>query len=277
MRQAYRPDIDGLRMIAIVPVVLYHAGVPWLPGGFIGVDVFFVISGFLIAGVLLGDLTSGRFSLIGFYERRARRILPALFMVLFASFVAGYFILSPENLLDMSQAATATVLFSSNFWFSWTTSNYFADYAEFEPLLHTWTLGVEEQFYILFPLLLWGLFRGPGKVALPVVMGLTVVSFIVSIIDTESNPAASFYLLPSRGWELGLGALLALGFGPRLSVRWLREVVAMTGLAAILAAAFLYDASTPFPALPRCCRVWARRLLFRRVPKVLTLPAGHFP
>ena len=245
----YRPDIDGLRMLAIVPVVLYHAGVPWLSGGFIGVDVFFVISGFLITRVLHGELSSGRFSLIGFYERRARRILPALITVLLASFVAGYFLLMPKQFSELSMAATAAALFAANFWFWRVTSDYFAADVEFEPLLHTWTLGVEEQFYILFPLLLWALASRSGRGTLWVVTGLTVLSFLVSIDGTALKPSTSFYLLPTRWWELGLGAMLALGFGPRINVRWLREVVAMSGLAAILAAAFMYDASTSFPGL----------------------------
>jgi len=234
-------------MVAIVPVVLYHAGVPFLPGGFIGVDVFFVISGFLITGILHREITQERFSLVGFYERRARRILPALAAVMFASVIAGLVMLSPTRLVDLSQSAIATAAFVSNVWFWITTADYFSLEAEFQPLLHTWSLAVEEQFYILFPLLLWLLARWPRRVTLWAVATLTGLSFALAILGVAREPSASFFLAPTRGWELGLGALLALGIGPTLTARWLRELVAFAGLAAILVAAMVYDASTPFP------------------------------
>jgi peptidoglycan/LPS O-acetylase OafA/YrhL len=135
--RSYRPEIDGLRAVAVLSVVLFHAGLPFTSGGYVGVDVFFVISGFLITGILTDDLARGRFSLIGFYERRARRILPALIAVILASFVAGWLLLMPDRLVDLAGSAIATALFSSNVWFWQNTGGYFHDAAEYEPLLHT--------------------------------------------------------------------------------------------------------------------------------------------
>ena len=209
--KTHRPDIDGLRMIAVVPVVLCHAGLFGMSGGFIGVDVFFVISGFLITGILYGDLEANRFSLIRFYERRARRILPALMAMLLVCFIAGWIVLYPDQFEAMAKASIATALFGSNFHFLRTTSNYFAPSSDFQPLLHTWTLAVEEQFYIFFPPFLWLMFRHLAKPSVVAVTAvLTISSALLAAYGMHADPNATFYLLPFRAWELGVGALLAI-------------------------------------------------------------------
>ncbi len=244
----HRPDIDGLRMIAVVPVVFGHAGLFGVSGGFIGVDVFFVISGFLITGILYGDLEATRFSLIKFYERRARRILPALTAMLLACFVAGWIFLYPDQFEAMAKASIATALFGSNFYFWRTTSDYFAPSSDFQPLLHTWSLAVEEQFYIVFPLFLWLIFRHLAKRSvIAVVAVLTVSSMLLAAYGVHSNPNAAFYLLPFRAWELGVGALLAIYGLPVVHRLWVRTVIALMGFGSILLPIFIYDSATTLP------------------------------
>jgi len=244
---SYRSDIDGLRALAVVPVVLFHAGIPGFGGGYVGVDVFFVISGFLIAGFLLDDLGRGYFSLVRFYERRARRILPALIAVIASSTVVGYFMLLPSAYIDLSKSAIAAALFGANIWFSSAASDYFAPAVEFMPLLHTWSLGVEEQFYIVFPLLLWFLARWNRSTMLIILAALSLLSFAFSVSAVRNQPEAAFYLTPARAWELGLGALLALYGQSGSMARWSRELLAGIGLLCILAAVVLFDGLTPFP------------------------------
>jgi peptidoglycan/LPS O-acetylase OafA/YrhL len=154
----YRPDVDGLRAVAVLPVVLFHAGVGGFPGGYVGVDVFFVISGYLITRILLRELECGDYSVLRFYARRVRRIFPALFALLAAVTAAGWFLLLPREYNDLGNALAAATFFYSNYHFMGETG-YFAAPAETQPLLHTWSLAVEEQFYIVFPFLLWALAR----------------------------------------------------------------------------------------------------------------------
>ncbi|MBA3668659.1 MAG: acyltransferase [Sphingomonas sp.] len=243
----YRADIDGLRALAVVPVVLYHAGFG-LTGGFVGVDVFFVISGFLIASLIQRDLQLGRFSLADFYERRIRRIFPALFAVIGASFVASWVLFLPPEFKDFAKSAITTAVFSSNILF-FLQSGYFDSEAMSKPLLHTWSLAVEEQFYVLFPLLLMSLrnlSRGRHLLILSLVFS---ASFAASCYATAANPAAAFYLMPTRFWELMGGALLAVaGSELRLAERP-STVVAVAGVAMILTAVLFYDESMPFPGL----------------------------
>ena len=176
----YRPDIDGLRAIAVLSVVLYHFGIGGLQGGFVGVDVFFVISGYLITGIIHSELQRGEFTLARFYERRARRIFPALFVVLLATMVAGLWILLPSDLARLGQSSVATILFVSNLQY-FRESGYFDSSSEFNPLLHTWSLGVEEQFYLGLPLLLmvvWKFWpRGLGRV----LAACAILSFVACV------------------------------------------------------------------------------------------------
>ncbi len=242
----YRSDIDGLRALAVLPVVLYHAGVPGVTGGYVGVDVFFVISGFLITGIIAGEIREGRFSIVHFYERRARRILPALFTVALLSAAAAWFLLAPAALESFGKSFGATTLFFSNVYF-YVAIDYFSTAAEYRPLLHTWSLAVEEQFYIVFPLLLL-LFARFGRGALNgVVLALLALSLVASIVVTDSRPDAAFYLIPTRMWELMCGAVLALGMVPPWRGRHLAEGAAALGLGLIILAVFLYGATTPFP------------------------------
>jgi len=149
----HRQDIDGLRAVSVIPVIFFHAGLQWFKGGFVGVDVFFVISGYLITGIIWSELQAGTFSIASFYERRARRILPALFLVMFACLPAAWLLMTPQDLRSFSQSLIAVPVFSSNILF-WLSSGYFETSAEFKPLLHTWSLAVEEQYYVFFPILL---------------------------------------------------------------------------------------------------------------------------
>ncbi|MGB4866995.1 MAG: acyltransferase, partial [Hyphomicrobium sp.] len=154
----YRPDIDGLRAVAVLAVVLFHAKLGAISGGYVGVDIFFVISGYLITSIVVREIGEGTFSLADFYERRIRRIFPALFVVVFASLIAGWNILTPKDYADLAKSAMNTAIFMSNFAFN-QTAGYFAPAAEAQPLLHTWSLAVEEQFYVIAPLALWFLYR----------------------------------------------------------------------------------------------------------------------
>lgn len=248
--RAYRGDIDGLRCLAIVSVLLSHLDIPLFAGGFVGVDVFFVISGYLITGIIARDLGAGGYSVVQFYERRARRILPALFVVLIATLAVGVVALGPPQLVSLAQSAIATVSFASNVWFWQSSSGYFGADVKLEPLLHTWSLGVEEQFYIVFPVLLWVAYRFARGSLAGIVVAVVAVSFAVAIHQVAlGEPSAAFYLLPSRFWELGLGALLALA-PPRVPAgQGLRAGLAWLALAAILAPVVAYDDATPFPGL----------------------------
>ncbi len=280
----YRPDIDGLRCLAVLPVVFSHAGLPGFGGGFVGVDIFFVISGFLITGILMREIEQGGLSILGFYDRRARRILPALFTVLAACFVAGWVLFPPQQYEALAKSAAATVLFVSNVWFWRSTGDYFSLGAELEPLLHTWSLGVEEQFYIVFPLLLWLVARRGRAWLVPVILTLTVLSFALSVWATNAAPHANFFLTPTRVWELGLGVLLALVPRlPRAPHRAVIEAIAATGLGLIVASIVLLSDQTPFPglaALPACLGataiLWAGEQRPNAVCQMLSAPVPVF-
>jgi peptidoglycan/LPS O-acetylase OafA/YrhL len=242
---AYRADIDGLRALAVIPVLLFHAGFPAFSGGFVGVDIFFVISGYLITSIIHGDIEANRFSLLSFYERRIRRIFPALFTVLLASTVMATLILLPDPLKDFGQSVAAATLFASNVLF-WEETGYFAGAAEQKPLLHTWSLAVEEQFYLVFPLFLLLLARA-GRGGIPATAAILLLSFAASVWAVPHAPTAAFYLAPFRAWELLLGALLAMGAlaAPRRQI--VRDALSLAGLALILVSVLAYSADTPFP------------------------------
>jgi len=204
----FRRDIQGLRAVAVLSVVAFHAGATWLKGGFVGVDIFFVISGFLITKILLNENASGSYSLMRFYQRRLRRLMPALVLVLAASLVAGLLLLSASDMRALGITAASTVLFSSNVIF-YLTSDYFGSAAEYQPLLHTWSLAVEEQFYILFPLFLALVWRRARNLLIPLMIALAVVSLLASVIGGMKSPTWAFYLPFSRAFELLIGALVA--------------------------------------------------------------------
>jgi peptidoglycan/LPS O-acetylase OafA/YrhL len=247
----YRREIDGLRAIAVLPVILFHAGFEAFSGGFVGVDVFFVISGYLITTIIINEKDAGTFSLRSFYERRARRILPALITVMLATAPLAWLWLPPENLRSFSESMAAVSLFLSNFYF-WEEIDYFSAAAELQPLLHTWSLAVEEQYYLIAPLLivlLWPL----GLKRLGIVFSvIAIASLVAAEWWVLQDPAGAFFMLHTRAWELMAGALAALYLWRRQSpplsgLPWLRTVLAVTGLGLIAAGVFLLDGDTPFP------------------------------
>jgi peptidoglycan/LPS O-acetylase OafA/YrhL len=257
-RRGYRPDIDGLRALAVAVVVLYHFDVPPFSGGYIGVDVFFVISGYLITAIVLADLQTGRFSLRHFYERRARRILPALFAVMVATAVAAYVLFIPADFVDFAKSVAATVAFASNILFN-EQSGYFSPAADLKPLLHTWSLAIEEQFYVLHPLFLIVLFRLgwlPAGVALAL-----AISFAISVYSAIHHPTAAFYLLPSRAWELSAGAALAIGVLKPAQRALSASAVGLAGLTLILWSAITFAPQTPFPGAAALAPVVGTALL----------------
>jgi peptidoglycan/LPS O-acetylase OafA/YrhL len=244
----YRPEIDGLRALAVVPIVLFHIGFPGLDGGFVGVDIFFVISGFLITGILARELAEGRFSLARFYERRVRRILPALFAAVTATGLAAWLLFLPEDLSQFGKSAIATLAFACNFLFA-RQVDYFAAPALFKPLLHCWSLAVEEQFYLFFPLLLamlWPLGRRRTIAALAVIAAL---SLVLAQIWLDGAPQRAFFWSPARAWELLAGSLLALGALPRVCGAFARQALAGLGLILIAGSVILLDETMPFPGL----------------------------
>ncbi len=244
----YRPDIDGLRAIAVLAVVLFHFELPYFDGGFVGVDVFFVISGYLITSIIIREMESDRFSLRGFYERRIRRIFPALFVVIAVVVIVGAIILSPAAFRTLTESGAAAALSVSNFFF-WRQDGYFGIGAAQHPLLHTWSLAVEEQYYLFFPayLLLARKLTGWSwwKLILPVVVGSFIASFLVQWI---ASPEAAFYLPFGRMWEPALGGIAAVLAGSARSMpRGISEAVSIAGLVMLLAAVFTFNEDIDFP------------------------------
>ncbi len=242
----HRRDIDGLRALAIVPVLLFHARIGGFSGGFVGVDVFLVISGFLITGLLTNDIARSRFSIAAFYERRARRILPALFVVLAASAVAAHVLLLPGELQEYGESLLATVVFSSNIYF-WSRAGYFDRPAETKPLLHTWSLAVEEQFYIIYPLFLFLVSRYWRRHVPAAIAFVLSLSFALNVWGTATHRVANFYLAPGRGWELLVGAVLATGVIPQSRHRILDTALGFLGLGMILYSVAVFSPATAFP------------------------------
>ncbi len=244
----HRPDIDGLRAIAVVPVVLFHAGVRHVAGGYIGVDVFFVISGFLITGILMEDIRQDRFSIANFYERRARRILPALFTVLLFSSLAAYKLLLPNDAYDYGRSLIATLFFVSNIAFA-RQMGYFDGPSEMKPLLHTWSLAVEEQFYILYPLFLFLVTRFFRKRYTLAISLMLILSLGYSIWRVDTQPTTSFYLATTRAWELLIGGILAVQGIPKLQNKLSANLFGFLGLGLIAYGVLAFSAATPFPGV----------------------------
>lgn len=244
MTLKYRPEIDGLRALAVLAVIFYHAG--FLTGGFIGVDIFFVISGYLITSIILREMDENRFSLAKFYERRARRILPALLLVILVSLPIAWMLILPKGLNEYAYASLSALGFGSNFWFWWEDS-YTAEPSKLKPLLHTWTLAVEEQFYILFPILLMLITR-------KYLLSLFVLGALISLQTAESlsaqYPDATFYLLHTRAWELLAGAILAKMEikRSRTAHTILNHIMPALGIALIAYALFAFEDTMRHPA-----------------------------
>ena len=242
----YRTEIDGLRALAVVPVILFHAGFDLFSGGFIGVDVFFVISGYLITTILIEDIEHKRFSILSFYERRARRILPALFFVMLICIPFAWMWMLPSQMKDFSQSLVAVSLFASNILF-WRESGYFGPAVEKKPLIHTWSLAVEEQYYVLFPIFLILAWRfGKNRVFWMIVV-MAAISLLLSEWGWRNKASANFYLAPTRAWELFAGSIAAF-IVQKQGVRK-NNFLALLGLSAIIFSTFAYDKSTPFPSV----------------------------
>ena len=261
----YRRDIDGLRALAILPVLLFHAHVPGFSGGYVGVDIFFVISGYLITGIIAREVDEGRFSLARFYERRFRRIMPALALMILVVLGGAAWLYLPGDLEGVPRSALAATLFASNLWF-FTDTGYFSGGADVKPLLHTWSLAVEEQYYIGFPILLMLLARHAPRWRTGIVAAIAAGSLALAIVMQRDTSGFTFYLLPTRAWELFAGALLALGVVPVVRARWLREAIAGCGLAAIALSVLLYDRTTIFPGVTALPPVLGAAALIHAAP-----------
>ncbi|MCR6653619.1 MAG: acyltransferase [Cellvibrionaceae bacterium] len=246
----YRAEIDGLRAIAVIPVILFHAGAPGFAGGYVGVDIFFVISGYLITSIIMKDMERQSFSLVDFYERRARRIMPALAVVVACTTLAAYLFMPPNYLTQYAQSVVAVMLFAANIYF-YLTTNYFATEADEKPLLHTWSLGVEEQFYVFFPLLLMALMPLGRRVLYAGLIALAITSLAFAhFLLARGELAANFFLIFSRTWELVLGALVALAPTTALTRNAkLNQLLSAAGLLAIFYAIAVFDVDTPFPSV----------------------------
>lgn len=245
----YRADIDGLRAIAVLSVILYHFGVWPFTGGFVGVDVFFVISGYLITGKLYEASKARKLSLPAFYASRARRILPALIVVVVATQVLGALVLAPDDLASLGWQSVSSAFGLSNFYFLKNTG-YFDQSAELLPLLHTWSLAVEEQFYLVWPLaalILLQVLRVGRAVLIAALATVVAASFAASVFLVAESPQVAFYMLPSRAWELALGAIAV--FAPRATSRAAATALTSTGLALIAFAVVSLDATAPFPGV----------------------------
>ncbi|ADH90634.1 acyltransferase 3 [Ancylobacter novellus DSM 506] len=243
----YRSEIDGLRAVAVVPVILFHAGFKVFSGGYVGVDIFFVISGYLITVILLTEIERGEFSIARFYERRARRILPALFLVMAACIPFAWLWMIPEQLRDFGRSVVSVVFFVSNFLFWREEGGYFAAAAELKPLLHTWSLAVEEQYYLFAPLTLAVFWRFGRRLLFWCVAATAVLSLLATEWGWRYAPAANFYLPQFRIWELLVGSLcgfIATSRAPRPN-----NLLSALGLGMILFAIFRFDRYTPFPSL----------------------------
>lgn len=252
----YRREIDGLRAVAVIPVLLFHAGFGQFSGGFVGVDVFFVLSGYLITSIILAEKQQGTFTIVGFYERRARRILPALFFVMLLCLPFAWIWMLPSDLKAFSKSLVSVSVFASNILF-WSESGYFDTVAELKPLLHTWSLAVEEQYYVLFPIFISVTWKFGKRWIVGIIIIMASLSLAAAQWGAFRDPSATFYLLPTRGWELLIGALTAFHLGsqkklalvPREPDHWVGQFTSAAGLLLIAYAIFSFDKTTPFPSI----------------------------
>lgn len=249
MPNNYRPDIDGLRAVAVVAVILFHLHIGGFSGGYVGVDIFFVISGYLITGLIYGDIQSKQFSIKGFYIRRIRRLAPALLVTLLAVSIFAFFVLKPEEMRSFGLSLAFQSGSLQNFFFL-SEGEYFLG-SDLKPLLHTWSLAVEEQFYLFWPLILLLIRRYSFKVQILLLTALMFCSFAVNLAFMGLSPKASFFLLPARAWELGFGGLIALletrAIFREVLTHRLRTALGCAGLAIVCASFFIFTAETPFP------------------------------
>jgi len=248
----YRKEIDGLRALAVIPVILFHAGFDKFSGGYVGVDVFLVISGYLITSIIISEKRAGTFKLSRFYERRVRRIFPALYLVIFASIPFAYFLLSPGYLKEFSESLIPVTLFISNIWFWQEIAGYFATATELTPLVHTWSLAVEEQYYLLFPLFILLTWKYGSKSILVIITSILFLSLFISHWGAIYHQTANFFLLPSRAWELLIGVLLAFYLYAKeknSANNFFHQVASFFGVILILYAVFKFDENTLFPSL----------------------------
>jgi peptidoglycan/LPS O-acetylase OafA/YrhL len=246
----YRAEIDGLRALAVLPVIFFHAGFEFFNGGFVGVDIFFVISGYLITTIIISEMAEDNFSIVNFYERRARRILPALFFVMAACLPFAWLWFLPSDLKDFGQSLVAVSIFSSNILF-WIEGGYFGTAAELKPLIHTWSLAVEEQYYVLFPIFLmltW-------KLGIKWILILLSIIFLISLGVAEwgayNSPSGAFFLLPTRGWEILVGVFAAfyLNYNTHLKSHIINQVLSLLGFGMISYSIIAFNETTPFPSL----------------------------
>lgn len=262
----YRSDIDGLRAVAITTVVLFHAGIWPFTGGYVGVDVFFVISGYLITSILIADAGAGAPSILRFYERRIRRIFPALFAMLLFVLVAGLVLFMPFDLRRVGMQTVAATAFASNVLF-WLQAGYFDASAVLKPLLHTWSLAVEEQYYFAYPLLVAAVMRRAPHRLFHIVAGIAAASFVIGIAQLSFDPIGAFYLPLGRAWQLMLGGMLALRPPAQISAR-VAHTAGLAGLALIVWSAIAFTAQTPFPGL---------NALAPCIGAALIIASGHVP
>lgn len=247
----YRPEIDGLRAIALIPVLFFHAGFKGFSGGYVGVDVFFVISGYLITHLILAEKQEQKFSIINFYERRARRILPALFFMMFLVLLPAWFLMMPNQLKEFGKSLVLVTLFSSNL-VSEGRNGYFQVAVEIKPLLHTWSLAVEEQFYIFFPLIISAVWPYGRKNIFRFLIGATILLLLLSKWQYSRDSVANFYFFSSRAWELLIGAILAsheaLSFFELKVSKFLKNILGLCGVLMIFVSVIFFSPSTPFPS-----------------------------
>lgn len=246
----YRPEIDGLRTLAVLPVLFFHFGLTSFSGGFTGVDIFFVISGFLITSIITHEMNNQKFSFANFYRRRALRILPPLALVVVTTFIAAWFLMLPAEVEELGRTTIATTLFGSNIYF-FKAYNYFSVLAESNPLLHTWSLAVEEQFYFVTPILLWLIcFIKPlAKFRAHIIAFCVAVSFVLSLWLINWSSEAAFYLLPARFWELGIGSLIALYAWEKKFPDKLKNTAGIIGVGLLAYSIFMLDKTDIFPGL----------------------------